>query len=402
MKTITLQTLITARTLMELAEQKSALGDRHQATAGLIVLQDAVELVFLAVLLEKGVDEQQAIEKLSFDEMVSTIGKLGFRVPRSGALRAMNKLRVTAKHYGQLMEPTTVQGHVNDAQQAIDAVLTAAVGKPLREVFLTELVGDTLPRPFLDTAIQALGERRYLDALVETRKAFFVAFEWDYNIYNYREPREPGPRGGLAGLLAGGWKAPYYTRNPEWIQRNVDVPGDFIQIDNDRWRLDAMEWGINTQTLANIRRLTPEVVQLTRAGPWYVRTPAAYEVNSASHENAALCLDLTIDVIRRQKDHIQAARWTREDKPYDTPSAYIGQPLYKRPDVNSLTRHVLGTTDKYQVRSILHGFDPGTTFYEVVCTQEDGKMIEGFVEKLREEPLAGPSEAPVGKDHPAA
>ena len=70
MKESTLQTLITARTLFEQAERDCAWGDRYKATAGLIVLQDAVELVFYAALIEKGVDEVTAIEKLDFDQMI--------------------------------------------------------------------------------------------------------------------------------------------------------------------------------------------------------------------------------------------------------------------------------------------------------------------------------------------
>lgn len=109
MKETTLQTLITARALLEQAERHCGLGDRYLATAGLIVLQDAVELVFLAVLIEKDVDEVRQIEKMTFDEMIAAIGQLGVKVPKPGTLRAMNKLRVTAKHYGQVMEPLTVQ-----------------------------------------------------------------------------------------------------------------------------------------------------------------------------------------------------------------------------------------------------------------------------------------------------
>jgi len=127
----TLQTLITARALLEQAERLCSQGDRYLATAGLIVLQDAVELVWVAVLLEKEVDEKRAIEKLSFDEQIAAIASLGIKVPKSGTLRAMNRLRVTAKHYGQLMEPLTVQAHLKAATFAIDAVLQAVIGRSM-------------------------------------------------------------------------------------------------------------------------------------------------------------------------------------------------------------------------------------------------------------------------------
>jgi hypothetical protein len=395
-KEATLQTLITARALFEQVERHCAVGDRYLATAGLIVLQDAVELVFLAVLIEKGVDEQRAIEKLDFDGMISAIAQLGINVPKSGTLKAMNKLRVTAKHYGQVMEPLTVQGHLNTSKIVIDAVLISAVGKPLREVFLTEILGDTPSRTFLDQAVSALADRDYLGSLIATRKAFFLEFEKSYCIYAYREISKNDPyRGGLLGLFGGGWNAHYWTQNAEWIRDNVKTPFDYVQINHETWRIDAMEWGINTQTLNNIQRLTPGAVRLETKGEWFIRLPAAYEANSANQENASMCLDLTIEAIRRKHEHIRAARMVSEDKPYDTPAAYVGQPLFERPARDSKVIRVLTERDKYSVSEMLSGFDPKVSFYEITCTPDSDEPVRGYVERLEAQPLAEPiSEQP--------
>ncbi len=388
LKEATLQTLITARALIEQAEGHCAQGDRYLATAALIVLQDAVELVFLAVLIEKALDEERAIEKLSFDEMISALGQLGIKVPKSGTLKAMNKLRVTAKHYGQVMEPITVQGHLNAAKEAIDVVLNAVLGKPLKAVLLTELVGNTISRPVLDEAMAALVDGDYARALINTRKAFFLEFERAYCIYRFRAENQPYAEGILGlGLIMDGWKASYWVRKADWIRDNVKTPYDYVQINSETWRIDAMEWGINTQTLNNIRRLTPEAVQLEIRGDWYVRQPAAYEANSANRENASLCLDLTIEAIRRKHEHIRAARTTSKDKPYETPDAYVGQPLYDRPTLESAVIRVLADGDTYVVQEKLTGFDPRKTFYRITCTPRSGEAIHGYVERIDEQPL---------------
>ncbi|BEV51946.1 hypothetical protein BconGalA64_44460 [Burkholderia contaminans] len=393
MKETTLQTLITARALLEQAERQCGLGDRYLATAGLIVLQDAVELVFLAVLIEKQLDEKRAIEKLTFDEMISALGQLGMKVPKSGTLKAMNKLRVTAKHYGQVMEPLTVQGHLIAAKVAIDAVLNSAVGKPLREIFLVEVVGNTISRPFLDDAVSALAESDYAKALIATRKAFFLEFENDYCIYPYRNITANSPiPGGLLGLglLGTGRKAPYWTRNADWIRDNVETPFDYVQINYETWRIDAMEWGINTQILNNIRRLTPEAIRLEIKGEWYIRLPAAYAANSSNHENASGCLDLTIEAIRRKHEHIRAARIASEDKPYETPDAYVGQPLFERPARDSKVIRALESDDTYVVREMLSGFNPSELFYRIKCTPESGEPVWGYVERIKAQPLDEP------------
>jgi hypothetical protein len=390
MKEAILQTLITARALFEQAERQCGLHDRYSATGGLIVLQDAVELVFLAVLIEKQLDEKRAIEKFTFDEMISALAQLGIKVPKSGTLKAMNKLRVTAKHYGQVMEPLTVQGHLNAAKVAIDAVLNSAVGKPLREIFLTEVVGNTISRPFLDEAVSALAAGDYVGALIATRKAFFLEFENDYCIYPYRNTAVNSPfSGGLLGLglLGVGWKAQYWTRNTEWIRDNVKTPFDYIQINLDTWRIDSMEWGINTQILNNIRRLTPQAIRLEINGKWHIRLPAAYAANSANQENASRCLDLTIEAIRRKHEHIRAARIASEDKPYETPTAYVGQPLFERPARDSKVIRSLEEGDTYVVKEMLSGFNPNEIFYRITCTSGSGEIAWGYVEQIKAQPL---------------
>ncbi|WP_052263694.1 hypothetical protein [Comamonas thiooxydans] len=386
MKESTLQTLITARTLFEQAERDCALGDRYKATAGLIVLQDAVELVFYAALMELGVDEVTAVEKLDFDQMIGSLGKSGVKVPKSGTLKAMNKLRVTAKHYGQLMEPTTVQGHMNAAKVAVDAVLLAVVGKPFREILLTELLLPGEPRLYLEAAANYLSEGRYFDCLLATRKAFFIAFEQYYCISAYINIPSNSPSRGF-GLLNGGHKAPYWTRNSEWIAVNVKKPIDYIQLDHDKWRMDAIECGINTQVLANIQRLTPSVIRQNFNSDWQVQYPASYMANSANRENAALCLDLAIEVIRRSQEHAKAARMIRTDCPYDMPTAYVGQPLFECPDHLSKRLLVLDENGQYEVVQILDGFQPGSKFYYINYRIQNQPWVWGYIEQREEELL---------------
>jgi len=382
MKQEALQTLITARTLLEQAERDCASGDRYKATASLIVLQDAVELVFYAALVEKGVDEVTAVEKWNFEQMIGHLVKAGIKVPKSATLKAMNKLRVAAKHYGQVMEPTTVQVHMNAAKCAVDAVLRAVIGKPLCEIFLTELVMPGEQREYLETAAACLTEGKYFECLLAARKAFFLAFENDYCVYSFT--KVPANANGLLGLLSGGYKAPYWTRSAEWISENVKCPVDYIQLDHDRWRMDAVECGINTQALANIRRLTPEVIRFQNDCEWRVQYPASYLASCANHENAAMCLDLTIEVIRRKQEHRKAALMARTDQPFDMPTAYVGQPLFESPDTQSKALLTLSPNHQYVVNELLDGFELGKKFYGIRCNAPDEPSRWGYIEQLDE------------------
>ena len=54
MKETTVNSLVVARTLFEKASGLCASDDRHLASAGLVVLQDALEVAFYALLIERG------------------------------------------------------------------------------------------------------------------------------------------------------------------------------------------------------------------------------------------------------------------------------------------------------------------------------------------------------------
>lgn len=385
MKESTLHTLITARTLLDQAERDCAQGDRYKATAGLIVLQDAVELVFYAALVEKGVDEQIALENLSFDQMIGSLNKAGVKVPKSVTLKAMNKLRVTAKHYGQLMEPTTVQGHMSAAKAAVDSVLQSVIGKPLREIFLAELIAQGEPRTYLELAALSLSQNNYMECLLATRKAFFLTFEKSYCIDEYRDTHAGANRQiGLFGLSPAGYKAPYATRNAQWIFNYVKSPSQYIQIDYDRWRMEAIEWGINTQTLANIQRLTPKVMRFHDQTEWFAEYPGSFIENCANHENAAMCLDLTIEAIRRQQEHWRGARLASFGRPYDMPRAYVGQPLFERSDTQSPIILELSEDHQYSVMNVLDGLESGKKFYYIHCSSPEKPFQFGYIELLEE------------------
>ncbi len=64
-------------------------------------------------------------------------------------------------------------------------------------------------------------------------------FERYYCIYR---SRNDATTNGLLGLLITGYKAAYWKQNPEWIEKNVGTPFDYVQINHETWRLRAKSW----------------------------------------------------------------------------------------------------------------------------------------------------------------
>jgi hypothetical protein len=394
MKESTVHSLIIARTLLERAEPLCASDDRYLASAGLVVLQDALETVFYALLIEKGVDDEKNLERKGFDELVGELKAAGVTLPKSGTLKALNKQRVLTKHYAQVAEPVTVRTYFDAARVAIDAAMNSVAGHSLSDLFIADLLKDGEAKQFLNAAEGAIRTGRFLDALTETRKAIFVEFEQQYSIHGWRN-YEGAQEGLLASAIRGGWRAPYWTRTKDWIDKNVHVPSDYIQIDHQDWRMQAMELGIHTGELQNLQRLTPGVFRIDQKAQWSVTYDAAFPANNATQANARYCLDRAVSIVLKKQEHAGIRREAAKDQPFDPPTIYIGRVVYERPDTRSKQLHVVAEGFSYTIHRIVGGFDPALTFYEISAESEERSKeslldlpttyFRGFLEIVRDE-----------------
>lgn len=370
MKPSTLHSLITAKALFNESKPLIASGNVHSCSAGIILLQDSLELIVLSLLGEIGVDEQKNLESKSFDELVGELKKSGVTIPKSGTIKALNKQRVITKHYGQPAEPATVRNYLDSAGIFIDSTLRQVVHKSLNEVFLTDLLPEGNTKKFLSTAIEFKEEDKYLDCLIEIRKAFYVEYENEFAINKWRDVDvNDNSQVGLAFWGRGGAKAPYWTRNKQWITENVKKPSDYVQIDNEKLRLDAMEWGVSTSALENLRRLTPLVYREDQNTEWCIEYDLAFPPNEATIENCNECLDLAISIFLKKSEHERLRRWPGKKQPFKAPTIYIGHQVFKSTFTKSEVVHIVQEGYYYTMHSIVSGFDPNEVFYFVTGNQ---------------------------------
>jgi hypothetical protein len=212
------------------------------ASAGLVVLQDAVELIFYACLLELGADEHKNIESLSFDQLIGELKSQDLKVIKSGTLKAMNKQRVLVKHYAQLAEPVAVQNFYETSLSATDNVLAQVIGKPLQQIVIADAISASHLVNHINEASDAMESGEYLDAMVSIRKLLFLVVESEYDIRPWQDyeigSNSPGP------FLTGKTKAPQHTRHKKWIDENVNQPTDYVQLDPKSVRADMMELAV--------------------------------------------------------------------------------------------------------------------------------------------------------------
>jgi hypothetical protein len=360
MKAQALNALQIAKVLLDQSLVLSLGHDQHSSSAALVVLQDAVELVFLAALTELGVDDTTSIESMAFDQLVGALRKHGVPVPKSGTIKAMNKHRTLVKHYGQMSDATSVSAYLDASKDAIDAILKHTFGLAMAEVYLSGLVEDAESRPHLDRAAESIEREEYWSALVEIRKAIFIEIEVQYCIDGYLT----GKPQGILGLGLRGWRSPWHTRDAAWISKNVKSVFDYIQLDHERLRLDLLEWGINTEDYWNIWRLTPKVYQDDETKAWFVERDWQHVSYAPTKENAKYCLDRSINIIASKRRHARATKSLAWGARLSVEIA-TATPLRERADDVSTALELLEAGSVLTADGIVIGFDLATEYAHI-------------------------------------
>lgn len=381
MKQETLNTLITARALFDKAQEMCAVDDKYIASAGLVILQDSLELVIYTCLVELNADKDKSLESLTFDQLIGELKKNGKPIQKAGTLKALNKQRVIIKHYGQIADPATVRGYYEAAKQSTDALLRDVIGKDLQEILLAEAISNDVIREHIATACTAIENTKYFDALVEIRKAIYSAIEVEYSVFDWKDHPQGKKVGIFESLEKGGNKAPWHTKNKEWIEQNIHDPFDYMQLDHERLRIDLLEWGISTQDYWNVWRLTPQVFYDKEAKTWEVNLDLRHFRAGATEANARYCLDRAVSILIKKQSHLDLSRQLGYGPEYSFQVRMNDdQPLYAKASTKSETSHTLQKGQIYQADSIVAGLSENTDFIKISHAQNiDPRFLVGYV-----------------------
>jgi hypothetical protein len=186
-------------------------------------------------------------------------------------------------------------------------------------------------------------------------------------------------------ISRGGMKASYWTRNRDWIAKNVSDPIDYIQVDHERLRLDGMEWGVNTAELENLRRLTPDVFRREKGGAWHVQYDLQFPPMRRRLQMRAIASTVPFPLLLRKQQHTKAKRWPRRDVKFDPPTIYLDAPVFEKASQDSNVVHHISSDYEYSTRSIVTGFKPDERYYTISRhkpspgSQFGGDFVFGFL-----------------------
>lgn len=249
----TIHRIALARHLYQLAISSiQSKNDLHPFAAANL-LQDAAEAFLLAVAdhVDAAIDQNTKFDKyyVLINERI-TPKELPFKTK----LLRLNRIRVDSKHYCIQPARDECDRLSVSLREFFEEVSLSVLCVAFSTVSAIDLLENGDSKTGLLDAKAALEAGNYSDCSIACRKALYLEIEWKYNIVKFKD----GP---LQGILAAHSNAPFFTRNNEYIEKNVLDPADFIALDHSDVDRALLKDGVDPTAFWNLWRLTPEVYQ---------------------------------------------------------------------------------------------------------------------------------------------
>lgn len=337
-------------------------------------LQDAVEayLLALADFLNAQIDQ-----RTTFDRYFILINeKIAPReLPFKSQLMRLNRIRVDSKHYG--IQPA--RDELQRLEVSVGEFFTESSEAVLDASFATlsaiDLMNDGETKECLLQAVQDLTSGNLDNCAIACRKALYLEIEYRYDISPFREGAEP--RYGLRLLAGTLCHAPYYTRNAQYIEKNVKCPTDYIAYDPADLHQYLSIHRVDNTAYWNIWRLTPEVFKDENSN-WFVKR----DFDKLDHEILAdkiqYILDTSINIvfsIHSVKNTVRTGKYQN----YSLDLAREGIPVYEK--TSRASKHVGNTPSgllKLDCDHYIYGFEGDGPYWQV-RDFSSGNYLVGYV-----------------------
>lgn len=283
----TIRRISLARHLYQLSVSSLSSKNDLYLFAAVNLLQDAVEAFLIAVgdHVNAEIDQNTKFDKyfVLINEKIAPK-----ELPFKNKLIRLNRIRVDSKHYGIQPARDECERVKVSVREFFDEVSSSLLGVNFSTISAIDLLDEGEMKQLLLEAKAAQEAANYEECLIACRKAMYVAVEWNYNVAKFKDEE---PR----GLLAGFSHAPYYARNPKYIQENVKDPADYIVLDHSRIDQDLLTKGVDTTAFWNVWRLTPEVYR-SADEQWVVKYDFGKLDEEILADNAEYVYSASVDI----------------------------------------------------------------------------------------------------------
>ena len=293
--------------------------------AAVNLLQDAVEAFLIAV---SDYVQAEIDQNTKFDKYFVLINDKIFpkELPFKSKLLRLNRIRVDSKHYGIQPARDECDRVVVSVREFFDEVSSSVLGVNFSTVSAIDLLAAGEIKDLLLEAKTAHEAGDHETCVVACRKVLYVAVEHRYDVSQFREAKP-------LGLLARINRAPYFARDPQYIQENVKDPTDYIVRDHSRIDQDLLKDGVDTTAFWNVWRLTPEVYR-SEDKQWVIKHDFGKLDAATLADNAEYVFSTTVDMALAIDASRKAVRWKQHGR-YYVKLAREGVPIYEKADVGS-------------------------------------------------------------------
>lgn len=372
----TLQKLLLARRLYNIASENIRASNSISQSVGVNLLQDSVEAFLLAVSEHVNADVDSGTRFDRYFDLINA--KIGPReLPFRARLIALNKLRVNSKHYGLTPARSELDGMQVTVREFFEESSASILAQAFSTISLIDLIREGEAKELLREAEQSFTAGDFQNCLVACRKAIFTRFDSRFDIAPYAQHgRFDRNRGfGLFGMFN---SSPFFARNREYIEENVKQPTDFIVFDHNELEMTLLKSGQDRVAFWNVWRLTPEVYRRSQGEEWIVKWEFNKLDEDGIRDRSEYALDTTIDLLVAE-DQKYAETKSPNYRKYYVDLRGENVPVYKKADVQSeiVSRTPTGLRRifvDYRVRGL-----SGDKSYWHARQYEEETIIEGFI-----------------------
>ena len=341
--------------------------------AGIILLQDSVELFLIAICEHVNVENR---ENLKFHEYFKEIKKKvpGKIIPFKDDMLKLNKQRVSVKHYG-------IRPYIDDCKTFRKNVYLffketskSHLNIDFDSISLVNLLSEKKLKTIMKQAEVDLKEHNYRECQIGCRKALYLVFEKQFDIRSFEKYEEDIQNKNVltTALFLARSKAPEYAKNKKYIKEKVKEPTDFIVVDyNELWR-DLLSNGIDLVSFSNVRLLTPEVY-LFEEEDWAIKEDVRGIMYNQG--NAEYCFRNTIEILLIEQKNSERKKRITDSK--------VKQITIKNKEMSILQKASLSANVKYKLKRDLQytlyflgevrGLDSKDKYYYVIVNEEIDK-----------------------------
>lgn len=261
----------------------------EQIGAGIVLLQDAVELFLMSLCEHLDVEIGEFIRfREYFDKLKN---KTNEEIPLRKQILNLNRQRVNLKHHGLLPNFDDCKDFPNTVRMFFVELSDRYLKMNFDSITLVELLKEGEAKDLLKEAEAYLKSKKYKECQTNCRKALYIRFESRFDIRPFEQDKYHGNY--FAAALFS--DAPHYVKNKEWIEENVGDPTQYISIDHEKLGRELLHNGIIPTDFWNIWRLTPSIYYYEDTKEWVVKDE--FKDDAYNEENAEYCFRKTVEIL---------------------------------------------------------------------------------------------------------